>query len=492
MNEPRPKNRLQIKITIYLVLLVILIINSVGWFLYYAADHYLDEELGKKLVSIAQFAAKTMEPDLLTYLQPGDENGQFYHSVQTQLKKLEHDFNLTRSYLIDPKFKILVDSEGKIAIGSPVVHLHPHLLELESTLQGDARYTILYRGNDDVYYKSAFAAIKTKDSTVTAIYCVDASPEFLQVLENIKNSIIFINSASFAIAVFISFFLAKSIANPVKKLMNATERMRRGDLTRPVEIKTRDEIGYLGDVFNSMQEAIRSQQEKLQNRIEEKERMAYLGELSAAVAHEIRNPLNSIELYMGLVKRQIGTETGATNNIEKIHLEIKALNSIVTSFLKFARQPAPEIKKINLNDIIQATLFLANKELKENDIEVHMNLGTKEIILWADGNQLKQAFLNIVLNSIQAMPKQGILTLSTEEIAEGEFVMLYIRDTGCGMPASDRDRIFQPFFSTKNRGTGLGLAIVKNIIEAHHGTIFVESEVQKGTIFSVKLPMDHK
>ncbi|MCA9735282.1 MAG: HAMP domain-containing protein [Deferribacteres bacterium] len=481
---------MQFKITFYIVLLVALIINSVGWFLYFAARHYFDEELGKKLISIAHFAAESIEPDLLVYLKPGDENGEFYGSIQVQLQKFDANFNLTHSYLINPDFKMLVDSKQDGEIGSSVVHLQPHLLELQAALQGNARYTVLYQGNDNIYYKSAFAPLQTKDNTITAICCVDASPEFLQVLVKIKNSILFINSISFVIAVILSFFLAKSIVNPIRKLVTASERMSQGELTRPVEISSRDEIGYLGMVFNSMQEAIRLQHEKLQNRIEEKERLAYLGELSAAVAHEIRNPLNSIELYMGLLQRQINPPAEVASNIVKIHKEIQSLNAIVTSFLKFARQPELVLTKVLLSDLVQESLFLASKDLKEKDIEVRVNLGKKDVTLNADANQLKQALLNVILNAIQSMPQSGTLAINVHNIEENNFILLQISDTGCGISKDNLDKLFQPFFSTRNRGTGLGLAIVKNIVEAHHGIVFVDSEEKKGTTISLKLPME--
>ncbi|KAA3610621.1 MAG: HAMP domain-containing protein [Calditrichaeota bacterium] len=622
MENLRPKNRLQYKITIYIVLLVVLIINSVGWFLYFSANHYLDEELGKKLISIAQFAAGSIEPDLLDYLQPGDEAGEFYGAVQKNLQNLQHDFNLKRSYIIDSEFKMIVDSQGQTSISAPVLYLQSHILELNATLNGQSRFSVLYRGSDGIYYKSAFAPLKTRDGIVSAICCVDASPEFLQVLDNIKNSILFINTISLFFAIFISFFLAKSIVNPITKLVAASEKMSQGDLSRAVKIKSRDEIGYLGIVFNSMQENIRTQQEKLQelrfvaeakadsiqsyndyilqsitngiltidlqgritvfnpetekilnlnhanktgkkwqdiitelhpfnkilsrllekkealsymenqlhfrdssktvgiqfshlltandekigynivltdltvvknlqNQIIEKERLAYLGELSAAVAHEIRNPLNSIELYMGLLKRQLKEDSTPDENIDKIQSEIKSLNAIVTNFLKFARQPELELRRVLISDILQEALFLATGALKEKNIAVRMNLGKDKLALSADFGQLKQAMLNIILNAIQAMNDNGKLTLSALEFTNEKVLGIEITDTGSGIAASHREKIFNPFFSTRSQGTGLGLSIVKNIIEAHHGTIFVESRINKGTRITVKLPMEH-
>ncbi len=624
MNSKPYKKRIQSQITIYFILLVIFIINSVGWFLYFRARHYFDEELGTKLISIALYSTNSIEADLLAYLKPGDEEGAFYRSIQSNLSLLKSNFDVTRIYVVDTLLTTLVDTQPGTAIGSIIPHLQSQLVELDRTQKGTAQFSTLYRGTDGNLYKSAFAPIKAKSGRVIAIACVDASPSFLQVMDKIKSSIIFINSISLIVAILISFFLARSIVNPIQKLARAAHRVSSGNFSQPVKVASDNEIGYLGQVFNAMQQNIKINQEKLQelrkiaetkadtlqsyndyilhsigngvltinldgditvinpeaarilqikssesmgqkwdtiikeqhpfhailkrllkqqsqpnifeerldfqksslfisiqisplrdaeqvvigtnfvltdltelrklqDQIKEKERLAYLGELSAAVAHEIRNPLNSIELFVGLLKRHVAPESKQIQNILKIQTEIQSLNAIVTNFLRFARPPQLQYQPFSITELFQKTLLLADKELQEKNISVRMELLDKNIILNGDFSQLKQACLNIVLNAIQAMDVGGKLMLSAS-LNKGESnqnsIVIEISDTGEGIDDSDLEKIFEPFHSTRSQGTGLGLAIVRNIIQAHHGTIFVKSNRGKGATVIIKLPVE--
>ena len=618
------KKRLQFQITIYFVLLAFFIINSVGWFLYFRAEHYFDVELGKKLIGISQSGADFMDAELLTYLKPGDENGNFYQTLLRTLNILRSDFRVTRIYILDRDFKVLVDTQPHSGIASTIPHLQSNLVELNTALNGKPVYSTLYRGLNGNLYKSAFSPIKNKTEQVVAIAGVDASPGFLQVIDKIEDTILFINFISLIFALLLAIVLARSIVNPIKKLVKAALRISQGDLSRPVQITTNNEIGFLGHVFNDMQKNIKSNEEKLnelrhmaeaeaasiknyndyilqsiangiltldlegkitvlnpeaarilhikpeksigknyrdtfsadhpfydllaqghhkaqkptfiektfnlgdtaitlgiqlsplrdsdghiigsnwvfadltelrelQEQIKEKERMAYLGELSAAVAHEIRNPLNSIELYIGLMKRKLLFDPELLQAIEKIQQEIQALNAIVTHFLIFARPAQLNYQSVVIGDLFQESLTLAEGAIQKQNIRVHMNISENSLLLKGDFNQLKQALLNVILNAVQSMQPDGLLSLSALQVQKNEgreWLRIQIQDTGKGIPEEDKEKIFEPFFSTRSQGTGLGLAIVYNIIHAHGGTVFVESKINHGTTVTFELPKE--
>ncbi len=626
MTSKTPKNKLQLQITIYFVLLVVFIINSVGWFLYFRAEHYFDVELGRKLIGISQSGADFMDAGLLAYLQPGDENGTFYQTLLHTLNILKSDFRVTRIYILDKNFKVLVDTQPHSAIGSTIPHLQSNLVELNTALNGKPLYSTLYRGLNGNLYKSAFSPIKDKTSKVVAIAGVDASPGFLQVIDKIEDTILLINLISMIVAIILSIILARSIVNPIKKLVNAAFRISRGKLDQPVEILAKNEIGFLGKVFNSMQLNIKTNNEKLQvlkqqaeikadtiqtyndyilqsigngiltldlegritvlnpeaarilhvqpeksigknyrdifsskhpfcglltqghyksqkpafierifnldnstitagiqvsplrdseghiigsnwvftdltelrelqEQIKEKERMAYLGELSAAVAHEIRNPLNSIELYIGLMKRKLLSDPQLLQAIEKIQQEIRALNAIVSHFLIFARPAQLNYQSVVLSDLFQESLMLAEDEIQKQNIRVQINFSENGLFFKGDFNQLKQALLNVILNAVQSMQPKGLLSMSAlkaQKTGGQEWLRIQIRDSGKGIPEEDKEKIFEPFFSTRSQGTGLGLAIVRNIIHAHGGTVFVESKIDRGTIVTFELPKEMK
>jgi len=618
MQQKNYNKSLQRQISLYFIVLTIVIVNTVGWLFYLRSDHYFDEELGQKLVGIAKSAAASTDADLLQFIQPGVESGQFYASLQSRLQLLAVSFNVERVYIIDRSYHLLVDSDSSTLISSPIPQLKSNLLELSSAIAGETAYSTLYRSYDGNLYKSGFAPIMDKNLTVTAISCVDASPAFLSVIDNIRNSLLIINFGSFIIVLVLSYFLSHTITNPIKKLVDAARRISTGDYAAPVQIQATNEIGFLGDVFNTMQDSIRinnenlkslqqqaenetnriksynelileniasgimtldldgkitvlnaeaarllridrsenigksssivfnennpfqkvflklhknpplmdyaetdldfldgsipvsirvsplpdaddtiigsnwllvdlSELRNLQTRIKETEWLAYLGELSAAIAHEIRNPLNSINLFLGLLRRRVEQQPGPLESVDKIQQEIESLNTIITDFLYFARPSEPQKVTIPVHVLFDNVLFLANQEIEQKKINRKVMIKPKTLTCIGDANQLKQALLNIVLNAVHAMDENGKLLLSAQDLSSDK-IQLSVTDNGCGIDPENIAKIFKPFFSTRNQGTGLGLSIVNNIIGAHNGTIVVNSEPGAGTRVIIELP----
>ncbi len=217
-----------------------------------------------------------------------------------------------------------------------------------------------------------------------------------------------------------------------------------------------------------------------------KERLAAVGELSAGVAHEIRNPLSAIAGYAELLKKGL-QEDEIASAVDGIIKEAKNLNRIVTNFLSFVRKPQPVFKGTDVNGLIKEVISMAsldrNAERINFDIKALKTLPAVE----ADPFELRMAFLNIIQNAVQAMPNGGRLTVKSG-VQYGK-IFIEITDSGSGIPKEIGDRIFNPFFTTKDHGTGLGLAIVHKIIEAHDGKIEFKSRHGKGTTFIIRLPI---
>jgi two-component system sensor histidine kinase HydH len=224
---------------------------------------------------------------------------------------------------------------------------------------------------------------------------------------------------------------------------------------------------------------------KLQEEIKIKERLAALGEMSAQVAHEIRNPLGAIELNAEFLERKTEDEKSKvlTRNIIE---EVKILNRIVTDFLAFAREPRLNKKKIALGPLLQKTADMACAAYKKIPIHIKISILPDFPLIELDENEFKKALLNFLLNAIEAMPKGGDLALTVES-RDGACAIL-ISDTGSGIPDAVKPRIFNPFFTTKETGTGLGLAIAHKIIAGHYGTLSFTSQADKGTTFLITLP----
>ncbi len=229
------------------------------------------------------------------------------------------------------------------------------------------------------------------------------------------------------------------------------------------------------------------------------ESLAAVGQATAQVAHEIRNPLGSIRLGVSMLRDSV-TDTEGLNTIELVERGIKHLNKLVVDVAQFSRRKALEQSNVDLYELINLSLELVTDKIKEKETPIEKILSDQKLIGHWDGDQLRQVFVNVIGNAIDASPKLAPVVIATEvfRVASGDFdddhlektyARVTIADKGSGMDQPTRDRIFEPFFSTKKRGTGLGLAIVKQIVEQHEGTISVESEVGKGTTFRIDLPL---
>jgi PAS domain S-box-containing protein len=224
------------------------------------------------------------------------------------------------------------------------------------------------------------------------------------------------------------------------------------------------------------------------------ERLAAMGEMAVELAHEIRNPLGSIELFASLLEKELPRQSDPGRWAENIRIGSRSLNNIVSNMLHFANPLAPQFQEVNLHDLIREILSFAEPILKQREVWIETRLEARENMVSGDRELLKQMILNLVLNSLRAMPTKGSITIGTRDVhtlpgeAICEGIELLVRDTGLGIPPENLGRIFDPFFTTNKNGTGLGLSVVHQIIEQHSGFIHVESEVNAGTAFTIVLP----
>jgi PAS domain S-box-containing protein len=229
------------------------------------------------------------------------------------------------------------------------------------------------------------------------------------------------------------------------------------------------------------------------------QRLRSMGEVAAGIAHEIRNPLGSIELFASLLKKDVEGDEEKFKLVEHIRSGVKNMDRIISTLLLFAKSPRPSQQKCDIHQLLNTLLTGSSDTVIPGNIKIVKNFGENDA--WVNGDQelLKQVFGNLIRNAVQAMPKGGELNLTTKEISapsnlsetgndHRQFITITVSDTGQGIAPDHLVKIFNPFFSTKDKGTGLGLSISHNIIKAHQGTIDAESEKGEPTNFIVKLP----
>jgi len=294
-----------------------------------------------------------------------------------------------------------------------------------------------------------------------------------------------------ALTIFINPVTSYLIVRRLERLIETLTAAQSGDLAVRARDKSRDEIGRLSRSINRMIEHISSEHDK---------RVKSLGNLAAGVAHEIRNPLNSMAITIQYLKDIIAEisddkskdqnlKTDAQECLDIMSYQVKELDRIVEEFLQLSRPMSINFKITNLNDFISNFIPNFSSTFEVNNIKLICSYSNNPVFAKIDRDKLGQAISNIVINAVQAMPKGGELYISVRENSETNKAMIEIKDTGIGISHENIDRLFEPYFTTKPDGLGLGLAITHRIVEAHGGEIKVNSEEGQGATFSISLPL---
>lgn len=226
---------------------------------------------------------------------------------------------------------------------------------------------------------------------------------------------------------------------------------------------------------------------KMEERIRRTDRLSSIGTLSAGMAHEIRNPLVTIKTFTELLPVQYGNREFRDTFFDLVDQEVERIDAIVDRLLNFARPAKASLSPVYLHDIIENSIRLVEQQLLKSRIRLEKSLTAQRHLVLADAEQINQTLVNFFLNAIQAMEPGG--TLNVETVQGKSAVCINVRDTGCGLTEEQKKHIFDPFFTTKETGVGLGLSVSHGIIQEHQGTIHVESEPGKGTVFHVELPL---
>jgi two-component system NtrC family sensor kinase len=305
-------------------------------------------------------------------------------------------------------------------------------------------------------------------------------------------------------------FIARRITRPLGVIVNATGKIAQGDLRHRVDLKGQDEIGQLARAFNLMTDELSLAHEDLtqwgrtlERRVEERtrelretqdqlivsEKLASLGKMAAGVAHEINNPLTTILIDTHLLLERPGRDAEEQETLNTIAGETTRCAAIVSSLLDFARQTPSQAVPTDINGVIDRTLELLEKQASVRNVLIEKDLDRGLPPIEVDKNKIRQVFSNLVINACEAMPTGGTLVVASRMSRDGTHIEIIFTDTGVGISKENFPRLFDPFFTTKSFGTGLGLAVSYGIIRQRGGMINVRSEVGKGTVFTVRIPL---
>lgn len=300
-------------------------------------------------------------------------------------------------------------------------------------------------------------------------------------------------SMVFTVGIVLIIYLARRYTEPIHRLVDDFKKVSAGDLSVTIPVESNDEIGELAKGFNDMVEKLR-EREALEKRLYEAEHLSRVGQLASGIAHEIRNPLNYISLAIDHLKNEVVAncpekKDEVTTLTEKIREEVRRANYMVINFMNYGRPLKLRKSEVSFEELMERTLSVLEERLEGQNVKVDQQVAADLPILHLDPELMRNCITNFITNAAQAMQGGGIITVTAEKDVEPDWVRMSFADTGSGIPEEDIEKIFQPYFTTKDLGIGLGLAITERIVKAHGGKIEVTSRPGEGTVFSVRLPM---
>lgn len=292
------------------------------------------------------------------------------------------------------------------------------------------------------------------------------------------------------IAVVSSLLLAQALLRPMHVIRSSLSRLGRGDLGVKLDLRDEEEFRELGDVFDQVSAQLRAAAPeglKPAQLAELSRRIAMVGRLTAGVAHEMKNPLNAMTIHLELLKQKLAAGKNASTHVEIIESEIRRLDERIQGFLKFVRPDEVSFGPVPIAPMLSSVVEAVHPEAQRAGVTINQQCSDPSLAAEGDAAQLRDVFLNLAQNALQAMPKGGRLTLSCEADPNRR-VRVRVEDTGVGIAPENLTRIFELYYTTKERGTGVGLSMVYRTIQIHNGDIDVESTVGVGTSFIVVLP----
>ena len=289
-------------------------------------------------------------------------------------------------------------------------------------------------------------------------------------------------------SVLVATLLAQWTLRPILLIRAGLARLGRGETGVTLALPQEDEFAELGQSFNVV--SARLAHEEAEGRISRasvSRRLAALGRVSSGIAHEVKNPLNAMQIHLELLRMQVGDSPAAEEHVKVLAQQMRRLDEVVQGFLSFARPDPLALAPISLCAVLREMLPVVNAEAGKTGVVVTVECPSDLPLVMGDAGQLQQAFLNLALNACQAMPTGGRLRLVARR-ADARYVEVIVEDTGTGIAPEHLDKIFNLYFTTKPEGSGVGLALVYRTIHLHDGDIDVQSVPGHGTTFRITLP----
>ncbi len=346
------------------------------------------------------------------------------------------------------------------------------------------------RADEEVFHAIPLRGVG-KDHPLLGILLIGNSRRsYVELKRRIRDSALLAGGGGIVLAILLSSWASARITRRVEELARAAQDVASGHWDASVQVEGQDEVAQLAESFNQMTSELLAQKERLV----QSERVAAWRELARRLAHELKNPLFPLQLTVENLIRARDQNPAVFDEIfressQTLLAEISNLKGIISRFSEFSKMPQPQLQRVQVNEVVEAVARLFQAQFKaqgRETIQCRLELEQRLDPIAADPELLHRALSNLVLNAMDAMPNGGMITLRTFQ-RDGK-VVVHVEDTGTGLTPEEAERIFTPYYTSKQHGTGLGLAIVQSVISDHGGTISVQSQPGKGATFVIELP----
>ena len=469
-SSERPRTRIGHKLILSFVLLVMVVVGLSGWVLFELTDRSLERQMRDHLVSVATLVSTNLSGNVLRYLRPGREHSDLYRRLMGKLQRAEQGVGARHIFVFDRQYRSLLDTDGLMPIGREYPKRIFHRRELERVWKGHTAHSVLFY-DGEVPYMTGYAPIFDNGEVVAAVG-VEIGAGFVDSIRIFGRSVLIFAGLGALLTVGVAWGLARTLTRPIQKLVEAAHQIGRGNMEQEVITASDDEIGYLGEAMEEMRRKLAA-------------RDAQLRLMLGGVAHEIRNPLGSIELYAGLITGDLPASDERKQHIEKVIEEVRRLNGVISEFLEFARPAPAQPQPTALAPLVADAAFLLAPEMQAAGISYKEHIAP-DLMCYIDAEQMERALVNLMKNAVQAMRDGGHLTVRAT--ADGAEVVVEVADDGPGMSEEVQVRLFEPFFTTKEQGSGLGMTLVARAVEENRGRIEIDSRQGEGTVCRLRLP----
>ena len=404
--------------------------------------------------------------------------------VQSALQSALYSADTIDAFIVDPTGVVIASSDPE-QVGKTVPR-RPQLNDLIAQ-SGVARLRAIYSGDNTIEWTQPMALSDVPFGEIRIGLTVGLiRSDLTQSLTPAALAA----AVALLIAVVTSLLLAQVALRPMHVIRSSLSRLGRGDLGVTLDLRDDEEFRELGDVFDQVSAQLRAAAPdglKPAQLAELSRRIAMVGRLTAGVAHEMKNPLNAMTIHLELLKQKLAAGKPASTHVETIGHEIRRLDDRIQGFLKFVRPEEVTFAPVALAPLMSSVLDAVQPEAQRAGVSIERACQDGTLLVQGDAAQLRDMFLNLAQNAIQAMPKGGRLTIACAP-APNRLVRVRVEDTGVGIAPENLAKIFDLYYTTRERGTGIGLSLVYRMVQIHNGTIDVESTVGVGTSFILTLP----